>query len=237
MKNNSWFKDYPKCVVFCAGKGTRLLPVTLKKQKTMIEINEKPILGYIIDYWKQFTNDFLFVIKYKKEGISDYLKTRQDISYDLHEESVIKGISDGLIEIENKINGNFIVVLGDCFCRGEFIFPPEFEQGVGVWQAKQDDDIKRSYSVQKSGQDIIKVIEKPKNIINRNCGMGFYFFNTKVFKYIKKIPPDRAGNRGITEVIQAMIDDRETVKCIDFIGDYLNVTFSEDLKRLKKIID
>jgi len=233
--NHPWFKDKIKCVVLCGGAGTRLLPLSLEKQKGMIEIAGQPILKYIIDYWRQFINDFIFVIKYKKEQLIEYLQTLP-IKSQFIEPYELKGIGDGLLEVEHLISGNFITVLGDCYCRGKFDFPANFEQGVGVWQADRDDDILRSYSVETNNDKIIKVIEKPKIIVNRNCGMGFYFFNPKVFEYLKKITPNEQGKRGITEVIQLMIDNNECIKPLNFIGDYLNVTYQEDLKRLENLI-
>jgi len=233
--NHPWFKDKIKCVVLCGGAGTRLLPLSLEKQKGMIEIAGQPILKYIIDYWRQFTDDFIFVVKYKKEQLIEYIRTLP-IKAQFIEPIELKGIGDGLLEVEHLVDNNFITVLGDCFCQGKFEFPCEFKRGIGVWQADLDDDILRSYSVETANDKIIKVVEKPKILVNRNCGMGFYFFNPKVFEYIKKITPNEQGKRGITEVIQLMINGEEIIKPLYFNGDYLNVTYQNDLKRLESLI-
>jgi len=234
--NHPWFNKNLKCVVLCGGTGSRLLPLSLEKQKGMIEVASQPIIKYIIDYWKQFTNEFIFIVKYKKEELIEYLKTLP-VNSTFIELQELKGIGDGLLEVENIINDNFITVLGDCYCKGTFNFPENFDQGVGVWPAELDDDIKRSYSIELNNGQIHEVIEKPKQLLNNFCGMGFYFFKPKVFNYIKKSPPDSDGRRGITEVIQLMIDNGEIVKPLNFQGDYLNITYQEDVKRLEKLIN
>lgn len=235
LMNHPWFNKNLKCVVLCGGAGTRLLPLSLEKQKGMIEVGGQPIIKYIIDYWKNFTDNFIFVVKYKKEQLIDYLRTLK-INSQFVEQTELKGIGGSLLEVEKIINDNFIFVLGDCFCQGKFTFPDNFKQGVGVWQADLDDDIKRSYSLETENNKIIKVVEKPQTLINRNCGMGFYFFTPKVFAYIKKTPINEKGNRGITEVIQLMIDSGEIISPLYFNGDYLNITYQEDLKRLNNLI-
>jgi len=234
--NHSWFNKNLKCIVLCGGLGSRLLPLSLEKQKGMIEISGQPIIKYIIDYWLKFTNDFIFVVKYKKEGLIEYLKTLPIYSTFI-EPRELKGIGDGLLEVAHLINDNFITVLGDCYCHGKFNFPENFEQGLGVWSTLFEEDIKRSYSIEIDNGKVNKVIEKPQKLLNNLCGLGFYFFKPDVFNYIRKSPPDLNGRRGITEVIQLMIDSGEIVKPLFFQGNYINVTYKEDLERLEKLIN
>lgn len=71
----------------------------------------------------------------------------------------------------------------------------------------------------------------------RFCGMGFYFFDRKVFDYIEKAVPSPLRNEiEITDVIQNMIDAGEKISPIFFKGDYLNITYTEDLKKAREIL-
>ena len=199
----------------------------------MLELDNKPILGYVIDYWKQFIKDFIFVVGYKKEQVIDYAK-KFPMKLRFAEQKELKGIADAIYQVKNYVSGNFIVVLGDCICDGRFDFPEDMEQGVGVWETNNIDDIKRSYSIEIRDNIIYKVVEKPKEIPNNLCGMGFYFFNKKVFDYIKVTQPSKLRNEiEITDVIQNMINAGEEIKPVFFRGNYLNVTFQEDLMAWK----
>ena len=67
--------------------------------------------------------------------------------------------------------------------------------------------------------------------------MGFYFFNRKVFDYIRKTKPSSLRNEiEITDVIQNMIDDGQSITPVFFDGDYINLTYAEDLNRAKLML-
>lgn len=233
--NKPWpgYKDL-RCVILCAGKGRRTLPNSLKKAKAMIEIKGKPILTYIINYWKEFTNDFVFVVGYRKEQIIEFVK-KLPINSQFVEQKELKGIAHALLCAEDLLEDRFIVVLGDCICQGNFDFPKEMEQGIGVWKTDNILDIKRSYSIEIIDDLIYKVVEKPRKILNDLCGMGFYFFNRKVFDYIRLTKPSKLRNEiEITDVIQNMINGREKIRPVLFQGNYLNITYPEDFQKVEK---
>ena len=230
--NTSWFDSKKlKCIVLCAGSGKRITPHSKETSKVMIEIENKPILGYIIDYWNKYTNDFIFVVGYKKEQVIKYV-TKLSINAEFVEQKELKGIADAVSYVKDLVSDNFIVVLGDCICDGEFIFPEDMKLGVGVWETNRLEDIKRNYSIQIKNDIIYRVEEKPKDVTNNLCGMGFYFFNKKVFHYIKKTKASKLRNEiEITDVIQNMIEGGEEIKPVFFNGNYTNVTFPEDIKK------
>lgn len=235
MSNFPWKNKDFKCVVLCGGLGSRLLPLSLNKNKAMLEIAGKPILGHVIDYWKKYTNDFVFLVHYKKEDIIEYVKSLP-INSEFIEVKELKGIADGLKYAKSAIHDNFVAVLGDCVLKGEFNFPEEFNHAVGVWRTENHDDIKRSFSVEHSDNKIIKVIEKPQVISNNLCGMGCYFFNKKIFDYIDKTPPSNLRNEiEITDSIQTAVDHGEHIHAVSFNGDYINVTYPEDLEKAERI--
>jgi len=235
--NNRWFDDKKlKCVVLCAGSGKRILPHSKETPKVMIEIENKPILGYIIDYWKRYTNDFIFVVGYKKEQIIEYV-SKLSINAKFVEQKELNGIADALSYVKGLVSDNFIVVLGDCIYKGEFNYPKDMRQRIGVRKTVDIEDIKGNYSVEIKNDIICKVVEKPKKIINDLCGMGFYFFNKKVFDYIRITKPSKLRNEvEITDVIQNMIDAGEKIKPSFFNGEYINITFPEDIKKAKKLL-
>lgn len=233
---NKWFESKPKCVVVCGGKGTRLDPYTGDKAKSMIKVKGKPIIYYIIDYWKKSVSGFVFVLGYKGKDIEDYVKTLLIEAQFIYEPSA-QGIARAASLAEEYVQHNFILVLGDCLCEGKFHYPSGFSQGVGVWKTEDMEDIKRSYSIEIKEDKIVKVVEKPEKLINSYCGLGFYFFNRIFFDYIlKTLPSKRTNNIEITDVIQTMIASGESIFPVILKGKYLNVTYPEDLKRAEDVI-
>lgn len=236
-KDTPWvdYKDL-KCVVLCAGEGTRMVPNSLEKPKVMIQIKNKPILSYVIDYWKRYTNDFIFVVGYKKEYVIEFAR-QLPINSQFVEQKELKGIADAVLYAKNLVSDRFILVLGDCICNGNLNFPKDMEQAVGVWETNNVEDIKRSYSIKIQRDFVCEVKEKPKKVFNNLCGMGYYFFNKRVFDYIKLTEPSKLRNEiEITDVIQNMIDGGEKIKPALFRGDYLNITYPEDLQKAETIL-
>lgn len=231
----NWFTDKGiKCVVLCAGRGARIDPKA-DRPKSMFEVNGRPLLEYVINYWKNFTDDFIFVVNYKKEQIVDFVK-KLPIKSEFIEQKELKGIADALSFVEDKTADKFILVLGDCWCDGNFLFPQNMIQGVGVWETDKPEDIKRSYSVAIGSDDLLeKVVEKPEEVKNNLCGTGFYFFNKKVFDYIKITPPSvLRGEIEITDVIQNMISAGEKITPVFFNGFYVNVNLKQDLEEIQR---
>lgn len=233
----NWFDNKKlTCLVICAGKGTRILPYSKAIPKAMILLNKKPILHYIIDYWKKYTKNFVFIVGYKKNHIVNYAKQLQ-IKSQFVEQKELKGIADAISLAKDLVSENFIVVLGDCICTGAFSFPGIMAQGIGVRKTENQEYIKNNYVVFIEKDKVCKVIEKPIEIYNNLCGMGVYFFNKKIFNYINMTPRSSLRNEiEITDVIQTMIDANEKITPVYFNGDYINITFPKDLKKAREII-
>jgi len=229
-------RKFNKCVILCGGRGTRLLPLSLTKQKTLIEVKGKPIISYVIDYWRNFTDEFIFVVKFKKESLMDYINTL-GIKAVFVEPEELNGIADGISYVEKLIDDKFVVVLGDCIVRGKFNFPDNMEQGIGVWKTSSEADIKQSYSVEIKDGLVKKVIEKPKELVNDLCGLGFYFFNRRVFDYIRQMQPSELRNeKEITDCIGNMIKASEKISPVYLDGRYINISNIDDLGKAEQII-
>lgn len=234
-KKLSWDKKKTKCVVLCGGKGTRLFPLTLHKQKSMLKVAGRSILGRVIDYWSKYTKDFVFIVHHKKEEVMDYVKSLP-INTEFVELDEVGGIAQGLSRAKHLLPDNFIVALGDCLNKGEFLFPKELDFGVGIWPTNEHYHIKRSYSVDFEGDIVRKLVEKPTDIINNICGMGSYFFSKKIFDYIDKTPPSALRNQiELTDAIQKAVEAGEVVKVVEFVGHYININDLEDLKRAQEL--
>ncbi|OPZ90032.1 MAG: Glucose-1-phosphate thymidylyltransferase [candidate division TA06 bacterium ADurb.Bin417] len=218
-----------KCVVLCAGRGTRL--ARPEYPKSMVEVAGRPLVDHLVQFWNQYTRDFIFVVGYQKERIISFVE-KAPIRAAFVEQKELRGIGYALSLVENLVAEKFIVVLGDCLCRGVFDFPAGMEQGVGVWRTANPADIQRSYSIEVKGGLVSRVVEKPKDLVNDLCGLGFYFLDRKVFEYIRRTPPSPLRNEvEITDVIENMIRSGEPVSPVFLAGNYINITYPDDLER------
>ena len=235
--NTNWLDSKNlTCLVICAGKGTRILPYSKEIPKSMIFIDKKPILYYIVDYWKKYTKNFVFIVGYKKDSIVKYAK-QLEIQAQFVEQKELKGIANAILLAKDIVSDNFIVVLGDCICLGTFSSPGNMTTGIGVWKTENPEYIKNNYAVIIENDSVTKVIEKPSDTYNDLCGMGVYFFNKKIFDCIDTTPPSPLRNEiEITDVIQRMINTNERISPVLFKGDYINVTFPKDLIKAEELL-
>lgn len=227
------------CVVLCAGEGTRLLKDLKEGEgvvKAMVEVGGKPLVSHAVDYWKEFVHEFIFVVNFQKEKIIEYVGTLP-VESRFVEQKELCGIACALSLTEDMVTDNFVMVLGDCIIRGEFDFPSDMEMGVGVWRTDREEDIKRNYSVEVEGNGIFRVVEKPRVLVNDFCGMGYYFFNRKIFDFIRKTPLSRLrGEIEINDSLQQIINGGGKISPVFFNGDYLNVTYASDLPRAESLL-
>lgn len=223
--------------MICGGPGTRLDPITKDLSKSLVPVKGKPILFYIIEYWRQFADEFIFIVNYRKEAIVDYVRSLGIKDEFIEESGEPKGIALALSQAEGQVGEKFILVLGDCLCRGDFIFPDRFDVGVGVWATDDPDNIRQSYSVELKGEQISKVVEKPTVLPNDLCGLGFYFFSRKIFEAIRRTRPSGPKQQiELTNAIQSLIDSGVPVSPIFLEGEYLNLTYPEDIKKAEMIL-
>lgn len=229
--------DRRPVIILAAGEGKRLLHLGKDMPKSMVKINGRPGLSYVLDFWKPYASSFVFVVGYKKEQIIDYVSSHNPgVPVRFVEQDRPAGIAHAVSCAREFAGDDFIVVLSDCLCKGSFAFPASMQQGVGVWETDNDAAIRQSYSIELAGEKITRVVEKPKELVNRYCGMGYYFFNKKVFEYISRTPPSALRNEvEITDVIGNMVTAGEEVKPLIFTGEYLNVTSPDDVERASKI--
>jgi len=224
-----------KCVMMCGGKGTRFGPT--KGHKSFADVNGAPLISHVINYWRQFTDDFVFVVKHGKDVMVDYISTLP-IKAQFVEPGELKGIADGLSYARPYIDSPFVMVLGDCFCAGRFDFPADMEWGIGVLPNATDAQMHRNYAVFSEAGRVTEVEEKPQVIRNHDCGMGFYFLQPDIFDYIPKTAPSaRTGELEITDVLQTLVDHDVDLKAVMLEGNYVNVTTPDDLALVAEALD
>ena len=104
-------------VILCGGRGTRLGDLSKKIPKTLVEVQGKPIIWYIINILKKNNfNHFILPLGYKGEKIKNYLYKENflNIKVDFVYTGVNTKIGKRIYLIKNKIlSNNFLILNGD----------------------------------------------------------------------------------------------------------------------------
>ncbi|MFC1804518.1 sugar phosphate nucleotidyltransferase [Candidatus Omnitrophota bacterium] len=179
-------KTFP-VVILCGGKGTRMGPESIPKP--MFKIGGRPILWHIMKYYEGFGfRDFIILLGYKKEKIIRY--------FDRHKAWNIRFVDTGLNtntggrikRIEYLIKSeNFFVTYGDGLSD---VDPKKLLKFHLRSKKVVTLTCVRPYSpfgildIDLRTQRVLSFKEKP--VLDHWVNGGFFVFNRRAFRYIKR---------------------------------------------------
>jgi bifunctional UDP-N-acetylglucosamine pyrophosphorylase/glucosamine-1-phosphate N-acetyltransferase len=106
--------DVTHAVILAAGKGTRMLPLTLEKPKPMIEVLGKNLIEWKLAALPASVTNVVLVIGYQGEKIKEYfgdLYEGRRMHYAEQEE--LNGNAVALFCAKDFLRGRFLVMMGD----------------------------------------------------------------------------------------------------------------------------
>ena len=174
-------------IILCGGKGMRLRPLTEDMPKSLIEINGKPILYYIISHLLKYgVNKIIIASGYKSSMIESFMSENfLNIDYCIVN-SGDAAIIDRVRDCIPKVSKDFILCYGDTICDiniNELIdFHEKAPDGVTITSYP----ISIPFGVLKTGpKDIVlKFEEKP--VLDEVMNIGYCIFPKNNFGIFKK---------------------------------------------------
>lgn len=179
-----------KAVILTGGAGTRLYPITYEIPKSLLRVNKKPIINWLVDLFfsqvikevgilinKDFKDDFIWWKKryYSKKKIKFF------------EEEKPLGTFGGLIFLKNWLkNKPFFISNGDELKKIDLKKMTEFHHKMKpvatIALAKVPDP--QNYGVVLSDKGkVVKFLEKPKNPSSKYINSGLYLLEPEIFNY------------------------------------------------------
>ena len=226
-------------VLLAAGHATRTGTLRDEFPKPILPIGNKPLLVHQIELLRSMgIIDITVLIGHKGYQITRVLGDgeRHGVRLQFVEQKSMLGIAHALGQLENYVDRPFLLFLGDIYFVpkdiGSMFRVFEEENCGAVLATKQETDVSAinfSVILDNTGK-VVRVIEKPRHVVNNLKGVGLYLFDLQVFDAIRRTP--RTAMRDeyeITDSIQVMIDDGHVVRSTDAVHDDLNVTYPEDL--------
>ncbi|MDY6834485.1 MAG: glucose-1-phosphate thymidylyltransferase [Chloroflexota bacterium] len=227
-----------KAIVLCAGKATRLRPLTNTRAKPLVPVANKPILLHLIE---QITDAGIFDIgivvspetgPQVKQLIGNSCPSKSEITYILQLEPL--GLAHAVIMSQDFLtDSSFLMFLGDNLIEGgvkDFvtrftidhpdasIMLKEVPNPCAFGVAELDD----------SGQ-VIGLEEKPKKPKSNLILVGAYLFTPEIHQFIAQISPSKRGELEITDAIQKLLASGKDVRSYTLSGRWLDIGNKEDL--------
>jgi glucose-1-phosphate thymidylyltransferase len=226
-----------KALFLCAGKGTRLRPLTSSMSKHLLPVANKPILFYGLEQIADSgIRDVGIVVGENSTDIEAAVgngsKFGLKVTYILQDNP--KGLAHA-VKVGRDFVGDddFVVYLGDNLLM-ESVKPmvEKFNSNhekpsAMVLLTRVDNPSQFGIAELDSAERILRVVEKPENPPTDLAIIGIYLFDKRIFKAIDGIKPSDRGELEITDAIQYLIDNQMTVQS-HIVGDWWKDTGRPD---------
>lgn len=208
-----------KAIILCAGKGTRLYPVTLTLPKPLVPVANKALLKYAIETLTNMGATEIGLVVNSLESpiyaeLGDGLNT---VGVPLHyiEQPNPRGLAHA-VKLSQDFLGNepFIMYLGDNIFQDPMteLYTRFEETGAGAALALTEvPDPQRFGIAELDGDKIKRLVEKPKNPPTNLAIAGVYVFQPAIFDAIDHIKPSWRNEYEITDAIQYLLDQNHQV--------------------------
>ncbi|BBE31073.1 glucose-1-phosphate thymidylyltransferase [Tepiditoga spiralis] len=226
-----------KAIVLCAGKGTRLRPLTFTNAKPLIPIANKPTIMYSLEKIREAGITEIGIIV-NPDNKKDFVKVLGDgkdygldIKYIIQEEA--KGLAHAVAISEEFIDGDdFLMYLGDNLINTDLAkFTTEFKEGnfdSFILLTPVEDPSRFGIAIME-GNNVIDVVEKPQNPPSNLAIVGVYVFKPIVFEAIKNIKPSWRNELEITDAIAWLIKNKGNTGAQVIYGWWKDTGKPEDL--------
>lgn len=223
-----------KAILPVAGKGTRVMPLTLHQPKGMIALADKPMVHYIIDELiSNGIREIILVLGQNQEVFKNYLdylkkdKIWDKIKFNFAKQSNPYGNADAIYSAKKfiKTNEDFVVAFCDDLFAGEsplkkiIDFFEKYKMPTLLLEEVNKKEVNK-YGVVKLGKErknnfypIIDIVEKPKifEAPSNLTVIGRYVLPYKIFDYIGNLYPFRGREIGISDALRFYINDYQKI--------------------------
>lgn len=208
-----------KGVILAGGMGTRLMPLTKAVNKHLLPVGGKPMIQHCVDKMTEAGITDILVVTGGEHlgGIAESLGSGKDFGCNItfRVQDTAGGIAQALSLAEGFIHPNesMCVILGDNIFDAPLSFLMSGYKGEGARVVLKVVPDPERFGVATIGfgagyEDgrIVKIVEKPKNPETTLAVTGIYFYDSKVFDYIRTCKPSGRGEMEITDVNNAYVE-------------------------------
>ena len=223
-----------KAVIFAAGEGKRLHPLTLTRPKPLVEVLGKPLIEHLWDTLPENISEVVIVVGYKQEMMRDFLGSSfmgKKVTYVEQLEPLGTAHALRICKPHLENEEKFLLMYADDF-HGKDGIARCAEKDMALLVSFVDDP--RSFGVVVTNEDgtIKNIEEKPEHPQSNLAVTGVYVLSPKIFDY--EATSTYKGEYYLTDMIKEYIKDfpMQVVES-DF---WIPIAYPHDIARAEEIL-
>jgi glucose-1-phosphate thymidylyltransferase len=233
-----------KALVLAGGAGTRLRPITHTSAKQLVPVANKPILFYGLEQIRDAgITDIGIIVGDTAAEIEEAVGdgSALGISPTYIPQDAPLGLAHAVLTAEDFLgDDDFVMFLGDNLIEGGIAHVVEaFEEhrpAAQILLKKVPDPERFGVADLNDDGSIRQLLEKPKNPPSDLALVGVYLFTPAILEAAKRIEPSGRGELEITDAIQWLIDDGQTVRASMVEGWWLDTGKKDELLDANRIV-
>ena len=215
-----------KVIVPLAGKGTRLLPLTKRVPKPLVEVAGRPVMDYVMDMLARLDVEELIVITgHLKEQVERYITTHYPIRARFIEQRTLDGTAGAVDLARPWVAGPVLIIFVDTLFEADLSIV-RTDPADGILWAKEVEDYQRFGVIVADAEGYMtRIVEKPITPISKLANIGLYYVKDwrTLFEGIAAVmrrPPGTGGEFYLTGAFQYMVDQGKRLRVAPVAGWY-----------------
>src|SRR4051812_1664649 len=216
-----------KVIMPMAGKGTRLLPLTKRVPKPLVNVAGRPVMDYVMDALKRAgqLDELIIITGHLKEKVEAYVREHYDIPARFIEQKVLDGTAGAVNLARPYVDGPVIIIFVDTLFDADMSIVKKSKDDGIIWTKEVEDYQRFGVVVTDKNGHMTKIVEKPNTPISRRANIGLQYVKDwrtlfDGIAHVLKSPPGKGGEFYLTDAFQYMVDQGKKLRVEEVGGWY-----------------
>lgn len=223
-----------KAVIFAAGEGKRMHPLTLERPKPLVEVLGKPLIEHIWEVLPSVVDEVVVVVGYRREMMRDFLGDEfmgKRVTYVEQDEPLGTAHALRICKPHLENEDKFLLMYADDL-HGKEGVARCVEEDMALLVSFVDDPRRFGVVVTNDDGTIKNIEEKPEHPKSNLAVTGVYVLSPKIFEY--QALHTHGGEYYLTEMIEEYIkhNPMQVVES-DF---WVPIAYPHDIARAEEIL-
>src|SRR3989454_1163211 len=215
-----------KVIMPMAGKGTRLLPLTKRVPKPLVNVAGRPVMDYVMDALRRAgqLDELIIITGHLKEKVEEYVRKQYDIPARFIEQKVLDGTAGAVNLARPYVDGPVIVIFVDTLFDADLSIAKTTKADGIIWTKEVEDYQRFGVVVTDTQGYMTKIVEKPNTPISKRANIGLPYVKdwrtlSDAIEHVLKSPRGRGGDFYLTDAFQYMVNKGKRL-CVSKVGGW-----------------